>query len=338
MNRDLFNRDKSSYQYRFNMVSGVERAWCHNDAGDYCPLVIASMSIVILLSLALILFLCTRKSFGCKYCRNVSLFLRRKLLKAPSRIENSMLPRNHHIRRPIYQHNSTAILSSTETTRPSNLEILQALETPVSISRTSTLTSRLLNRLNNFGSFLSTNSSRSARDSNRTDVWFVDMTKHASPPPPTYDESQHIERVNFETDSQLRQSMRTAPIATSSVKFNQASSFNDAFSLENLNETQPESRIIFPSYRCMTLTTDLTTAQPTLCLIEHPQVETLTRNLDEVPPPYEAVVNPFVPPFRKTSSQLSRTRSLFNAGFNAINAKKFYRTLNKSNIRREFVF
>jgi hypothetical protein len=337
MNRDIFNRDKT-FQYRYNMDHSsvnYERAWCHSDAGDYCPLVIASMSVVIILSLILILYLCTRKAFGFKCCRNVSLFLRKKLLKSTSN-NSTMISRNHQMRRPIY-HNMSPIQAPQ---RPSNLEILNSLETPVTISRTSTLTSRLLNRLNNFGSFLSTNSSRSSSSSSEqnANVWFVDIGKHVRPPP-SYDESQHTERVNEESDVNLKtqRSRRAMP-----VNYNQTSNFNGAFSLENLMEPQ-ESRIVFPAYRCMTLTTNASTTQPTLCLIGHqPQLEnnaTLIRAQDEVPPPYEAVVNAFVTNQKPISStHLNRTRSFFNAGITSINKNRFYSTMVKANTRREYVF
>ena len=335
----MFNRDKT-FQYRYNMDHSnfnYERAWCHSDAGDYCPLVIASMSVVIILSLVLILYLCTRKAFGFKCCRNVSLFLRKKLLKSPSN-NSTMLSRNHQMRRPIY-HNMSPVQALSP--RPSNLEILHSLEAPVTVSRTSTLTSRFLNRLNNFGSFLSTNSSRSSSSSTEqnANVWFVDIGKHVRPPP-SYDESQHTERVNEESDVNLKthRSLRAMP-----VNYNQTSNFNVAFSLENLMEPQ-ESRIVFPSYRCMTLTTDASSTQPTLCLIGHhqPQVEnnaTLIRAQDEVPPPYEAVVNAFVTTQKPTSStHLNRTRSFFNAGITSINKNRFYSTMVKANTRREYVF
>ncbi|CAF0888218.1 unnamed protein product [Brachionus calyciflorus] len=47
------------------------KAWCQLDTADYCPLVIALMSSIILLSCILIIYLCARTSFNCIRCRRL---------------------------------------------------------------------------------------------------------------------------------------------------------------------------------------------------------------------------------------------------------------------------
>ena len=320
-----------SFQYRYRADgTHFERAWCHSDAGDFCPLVIISMSIIIILSLVLIVFLCTTNSFGFKYIHNIASFLRRKLRKTnqDTRLQNAQI-----FRRPIYT-SSQSSGASPSALRPSNLAILHSLEAPA--SRTSTITGRLLSRLNNFGSFLSSRSSTSSAEQN-FNVWFVDAANHVRPPP-SYEESQHTERVNVESGARIVSSKCT-PLVT------QSSSYNIAFSMENIDESQLNAcRTVFPSYRCMTLTTDTLSAQPTVSLLAQKQgnlvnysVDSLPRVLDEVPPPYEQVVVASPSRDKNKSSKLSRTRSLFNSGVSLANARRLYSTMNKASTRRELV-
>ena len=341
------DRDRiHSYKYRLHSeyAATSDRTWCHGDAGDYCPLVIISMSLVIIVSFVLILYLCSKQTLKCKCLRAFTKFLRKKLAKP------SVEPSAPNQRRPIYQETHSA------ETRPSNLAILHSLEAPVTISRTSTITSRLLNRLNSFGSFVSRSSAGSSRPSTSQDsshIFFVDVSKHMRPPP-SYEESQHIQRVTVQT---LVQPLNRASQIRASfprkyyTPVNQTPSFNSAFSMENLNESgrEPTSQTVFPTYRCLALTTNSATAEPSLFILAgnsqpapralnlaaQPLVENtieMVRLMDEVPPPYEAVVSAPNP-----KSQLNRTRSLFNSALSLANTNRLYQTMvNSSRSRREF--
>lgn len=74
---------KMQMNFKINNFVYTRKAWCQNAQADYCPLVIALMSIIIILSFVLIIYLCAKTSFRCKFIRNI--FSRETNSSQPSR-------------------------------------------------------------------------------------------------------------------------------------------------------------------------------------------------------------------------------------------------------------
>lgn len=231
------------------------RTWC-NSQRDYCPLVIALISVVIFITLILIIVLCVKNRVRCRSFRNLVLSCRNKLFK------NSSQQQSQH------QH----IISNPNR---SNLETLNALRNPT-VSR----------------------ASRSAfRSSNLSErnIWFIgNFSSKATPPPPSYEESQ-----KFANRSSLTK-LHSNPL-------NQSANINNAFSFESINENSSPSAV-FPSYRYIALSTSPNT-RATIQRLSNlsrqllqengytqantsnfVRVGTLNINNDEVPPDYESVI------------------------------------------------
>ena len=288
MNKFYESQQQSSYQYRLQNARNVfltSRPWCSssNDSNDYCPIVIAIMSFVIIISLILILYLCSKSSFKCKSLRKLVLRLKNKLNK-PNRRQRSIYNRSGSL---------------------SNMNIpFSENSTPSSDSAPGIL--------NRFGSFLSSSSSTT---NNTNDIWFTDVSKYARPPP-TYEESQQVSNTISTRQAHLNRVIKTYPRKL----FVSSSNVNDAFSMESVNETRIGSNLeripsrgVFPTYRCLALTTSPSTqahlqqlgALSRQLLDENGPADSCL-NLDEVPPAYETVVS-------SNNNQLNRARSFMNA-------------------------
>lgn len=233
-----------------NRFKYTHRAWCQSDKADYCPLVIALMSFIILVSLGLILFLCARTSFKCKYLRKM------------------------------FNRNQTSLQPTTRLNR--------------TMSNLSTLSS--INR-----SAFTINPIPFQPQS----VWSTDNSKFARPPP-TYEESQTTKSSKFtRVIRTYPRKMTHVPIV---VQSNQSANVNDAFSMENITEpvrlTRTVNRNVFPSYRCLSLTTSPSTRSGIQrlnsisahlagenCTNEQIlQADLFTQVVDEVPPSYDSVI------------------------------------------------
>ena len=248
----LYQRSQNRFLYSDKFVNDYyyqsSKTWC-NSQRDYCPLVIALISVVIVITLILIIYLCIKSSFQCSTLRNFIQTLRNKLFKNSS---TNNQPRSCNPNR-------------------SNLETLAALRNP-SVSRASRSAFR----------------SSSMNDRN---IWFIgSFYSKSTPPPPSYEESQKIVRHT---------KLHTVPL-------NQSASINNAFSIESINENSPSA--IFPSYRCIALSTSPNT-RATIQRLGHlsrqllqengytdssnsnfVRVGTLNINNDEVPPDYETAI------------------------------------------------
>lgn len=255
--------------YKFNNIFYTEnRPWCQKDLIDYCPLVISLMSFIILVSIILIIYLCIKTSLNCRFVHKLS----RKMFRQRQSSMQTLNVSSNYINEP-----------------PPNVAINE------------------VNQLN----VISVSQVPVSPDSRR--VWCTNLSKYSrQSAPPTYEESQLMDRiinanvvvrpkcVPSSSSSSTNRIVRTYPRKAAS--FSSTCSSNEAFSEESLsiaNQSAGTSGTsVFPSYRCLALTTRPGAASPVQ------RLSTLSRQLlqddetyptylsaiDEVPPPYEAVV------------------------------------------------
>jgi hypothetical protein len=168
--------------------------------------------------------------------------------------------------------------------RRNNIETLNALRNPNISSSSRSAFRRISNQLN-------------ASDRN---IWFTGRANYTKqtqlPPPPTYEET--IESIRA-SKTDIVHKLHTVPVT-------QSASVNNAFSIENINSQ--ESSPVFPTYRCLALTTSPSTRAQlqrlrnmSIRLLQEnrfneettralARVGTLQLNNDEVPPSYETVI------------------------------------------------
>jgi hypothetical protein len=153
-------------------------------------------------------------------------------------------------------------------------------------------------------------------------IWFIGVPKNFKPPP-TYAQSQQDlkqKRKNRTIFVRTCEIPLTEPIASNQNIQHQQANINNAFTLENLDvlEFQPEiSQNVFPSYQCLTLTT-----QPRVMTLQAIASQQLFKETsDEIPPAYDSII--------QCPSAISRTRSLIQHNRSS-NASRAFSTLNRS--------
>ena len=349
-----------NFHILYTSASSTVRPWCNSTENDYCPLVIAFMSFIIITSLVLIFFLCAKTSFKCKKMRHYF----RKLF----RIRNS---RSRHSRRELNRSTNSQIFNPSNISSNTSTSITEECNNSNQELSTQPTSNNIFSRIGRRLSFTRGGSSSSNRNSN---IWFTDLSKYSRnmpPPPPSYDESQHHVTIagfkprpsyprKYLSVSAIRRPEQTLAAANTS-----ASIVNNAFSMENISENynidhQERSATVFPSYRCIALTTSPST-RATLSrlgdlsrqLLREQQAEesndldiisaniaTMANFLDEVPPPYEAVITNEVEPAQTSYRHFNRTRSFMSSlmpSFRATSNLPNYNSLDNTRVRENLV-
>jgi hypothetical protein len=358
------NQDQlNNFHFLYTSASGtMVRPWCNSTENDYCPLVIAFMSFIIITSIILIFFLCAKTSFKCKKMRHYC----RKLFR-------TRYSQSRHGRRDLNRSTNSQIFNPVTSNISSNsaTSITGECNNSNQESSTNIVPTNIFSRIGRRLSFR-----RSGSSSRNSNVWFTDLSKYPNrnmpPPPPSYDESQqHVSLTGYSHKQRpcyprkfLSVSAIRRPEQTSAANTT-ASIVNNAFSMENVCENynidhQERSSTVFPSYRCIALTTSPST-RATLSrlgdlsrqLLREQQAEesndfdiisaniaTMASFLDEVPPPYEAVITNVAEPAQTSNRQFNRTRSFMSSlmpSFRSTSNLPNYNSLNNSRVRENLV-
>lgn len=232
------------------------KMWC-NSQRDYCPLVIALISVIILITIVLIIFLCIKNSFQCESLR-----------RATQRLTNK------------FRFNTNTVVNQSCNQPRSNIETLAALRNPT-VSRQSR--SAFRNISNHFNS-----------DRN---VWFTSNKQTVTPPPPTYEESQNtIIRVKTSRNLHKLHSMPLSQSASINNAFS-IETVNEEIPTALFPtyrclalSTSPSTRATLQRLSNLSkqlLQENRFNEETTSALV---RVGTLNINNDEIPPDYETVV------------------------------------------------
>ena len=303
----------------------TSRVWCQSDHRDYCPLAISAMLLVIVLSSAFIFCLC--------YSRDI---LRSHMFSGMLEVFG-VKQRSSRRTDDLYTEQQINSIYVSTVTSGGDQDDLAAV-----VASSAQQTNSSFNRFNNL-SFISNLST--------DNIWFTDLSKHNGqrpdsplpPPPPTYEESQHMSNMISRTKSSFNRVIRTSPRKLSNKRpiflaqtTSNRSQLNSGFLLEteatvpfdDTNVSQVQGRVSFPAYRCMTLTTERpctsgeqTNRQITLERVGHRLLEenhdrirqsesvsqrALTSGDFDIPPAYETVINESKPHVDNTSPSNNR--------------------------------
>jgi hypothetical protein len=285
VNRIRYNSNNANYlSYGSTHANGGNlKAWCQTNEADYCPVVIGTMSFVILTSMLTIIYLCAKSSFECSWLH--------------CSIWNKLIYPSQRRQRRRRLNGGFALNSSTNYINDS-----------VSLDS--------INHMNSSASQTAPTSSRARA------IWWIygghkpvvdgSLSHPNIAAPPSYDESQHLHRIVRPERAQIVRKPKVV---------NENAAFCLESSLSSETATPATVGAQFPAYRCLTLTAT-PTHQPRVFQSQHVvDIDSLSMVFDEVPPPYEAVIvgeseRRSNPPSTSSSLTSSHQQS-FNASLSA---------------------